>query len=191
MIKKIFVEGADCTGKTTIAKAIHKNVSKHNIQKSTLILCSEVFEKNKSWMTDIADVFNSFIDCNQPCNDITFLDTSLHIFDRSPFADIIRKGEKSRFLMDGFFKNMYSAICQSNDLFIFTTNVSYDAYKKYSLQKKISGVKTDYFDFLSEAEFYEFQHFILKTALEKGVRNYIIIDENYINCDEPIRKIFG
>jgi len=190
MTYKIFSEGGDNTGKTTNAKSLHRyaseNYKKNYLQKSKLMLCSDLYENNKDVYLDRGDVFTELIDCNPPCNDSSKQKFEIIIIDRSPIIDIVLNGNKSRFYKDGLF----SAIIQTNDLVIFTTNVSYEAYKSYGIKKKRKGMKTDKFDNLSYSEYTEFQNEILMTAINLGIRNYIIVDENTFNCDEPMKKIF-
>lgn len=139
---KTFIEGADCTGKTSKAQELHK------IYGGQLVLVSE---RKMIYMENYKEIFENFE------KKIIYLNknskTKVHhlIYDRSPIIDIVLNGKNSTMLCLNFLTKMFD-----NSQIILTTNLPFEKYQEYSKNKSLMGLPTDKYDNLNKEEYEKF-----------------------------------
>jgi len=142
---KTFIEGVDCTGKTTLA---------HNLQQmygGELFLMSSL-QRNQN--RPYKAIFESILDAN------TGRGQQNLTFDRSPVVDIALNKSNSSMLDELFLKKVFH-----RSQFFLTTRAPYEKYQAYYVNKSDLYFKTDKYDSLTEKEYYAFANDIEKTVI--------------------------
>lgn len=135
---KTFIEGVDCTGKTSKAQELHK------LYGGQLILVSE---RKTIYMESYKEIFENSLKANKNSKTIA---RNL-IYDRSPIIDIVLNGKNSTMLCLNFLARIFD-----NSQIILTTNLPFEKYQEYSKNKFLIGLPTDKYDVLNREEYEKF-----------------------------------